>query len=85
MDRQEGEGARSRPQIANAPFAQQGWTIEPAYLDALASAFGAGLRLVDYEGDLKAARKTINGWVSDRTAKRIPELLGMDDLTVDTA
>ena len=78
--RHEGAGAP----IANAPFAQQGWTIEPAYLDALASAFGAGLRLVDYEGDLKAARETINGWVSDRTAKRIPELLGMDDLTVDT-
>ena len=70
--------------LANAPFAQRGWTIEPAYLDALASAFGAGLRLVDYESDLNAARETINGWVSDRTAKRIPELLGSDDLTVDT-
>jgi serpin B len=70
--------------LANAPFAQRGWTIEPPYLDALGSAFGAGLRLVDYENDPGAARKTINGWVSDRTAGRIPELLSAADLTPDT-
>jgi serine protease inhibitor len=69
---------------ANAAFAQKGWTVEPAYLDAIASAFGSGLRLVDYVGDLPGARQTINKWVSDRTAKRIPELLGPDDLTPDT-
>jgi serine protease inhibitor len=79
------EGAKELTlRLANAPFAQRGWTIEPAYLDAIASAFGAGLRLVDYTGDLAAARQTINGWVSDRTAARIPELLGPMDLTPDT-
>jgi serpin B len=67
--------------LANAPFAQRGWTIEPAYLDALGSTFGAGLRLVDYQADPDAARNTINGWVRDRTAGRIPELLGVPDVT----
>ncbi|MEA2609306.1 MAG: hypothetical protein QOJ75_1549, partial [Chloroflexota bacterium] len=61
--------------VANASFAQQGWSIEPAYLDALASAFGAGLNLVDYAGHPEAALQTINAWVSQKTAKRIPELL----------
>ena len=62
--------------IANAPFGQQGFAFQPAYLDALASSFGAGLRLVDYKADPEAARKTINAWVSDQTEKRIPELIG---------
>jgi serpin B len=81
----DGEGAKELTlRLANAPFAQRGWTIEPGYLDAIASAFGAGLRLVDYTGDLAAARQAINGWVSDRTAERIPELLSPTDLTPNT-
>jgi serpin B len=79
------EGAKELTlRLANAPFVQRGWDIEPAYLDAIASAFGAGLRLVDFVGDLAAARATINGWVSDRTAARIPELLSPTDLTPNT-
>lgn len=81
----DGEGAKELTlRMANAPFAQQGWTIEPAYLDAIASAFGAGLRLVDYIVDVDAARATINGWVSDRTAGRIPELLSPAELSSDS-
>ncbi len=61
--------------IANAPFAQQGMALQQAYLDALASRWGAGLRLVDYRNATEAARKAINGWVGDQTEQRIPELL----------
>ena len=61
--------------IANAPFAQAGLALEPAFLDALASQFGAGLREVDYAADPEGARALINGWVKDETAGRIPELL----------
>ncbi|HEY7942126.1 MAG TPA: serpin family protein, partial [Candidatus Limnocylindrales bacterium] len=35
--------------IANAPFGQRDLAIEPAYLDALARGFGAGLQVVDYK------------------------------------
>ena len=61
--------------IANAPFAQAGMPIEQAYLEALASRYGAGLRLVDYKREAEAARKVINAWVDDQTEQRIPELL----------
>jgi len=61
--------------IANAAFAQRGWAIVHSYLDAIASTFGGGLRLVDYQADPEAARKAINAWVSDQTMERIPELL----------
>ena len=67
--------------IANAAYAQQGWNIEQPYLDAIAAAFGAGLRLVDFLTNTEAARKAINAWVRDQTAGKIPELLGQG--TVD--
>ena len=48
----------------------------------IAAAFGAGLRLVDFQTNAEAARKTINAWVSDQTAEaRSRELLGQG--TVD--
>ncbi len=71
-------------QIANAPFAQRGMPLEPAYLEALASRFGAGLRLVDYIGATEATRNLINGWVDGQTEHRIPELLVPGILTPDT-
>lgn len=70
--------------IANAPFAQKGMAIEQAYLEALASRYGAGLRLVDYVANTEAARKLINGWVKEQTEQRIPELLVPGVLTTQT-
>jgi serpin B len=66
--------------IANAAFGQRDWPIEPAYLEAIAEAFGSGLRLVDFIADPEAARQTINAWVERRTAGRIPELLAEGDV-----
>jgi serpin B len=70
--------------IANAPFAQRDMPLEPAYLEALASRFGAGLRLVDYVGATEAARQAINAWVDEQTEQRIPELLVPGILTPET-
>jgi serpin B len=70
--------------IANSTFGQRGMTLVPAYLDALASRFGAGVRLVDYVTQTEAARKLINGWVDDQTEHRIPELLVPGVITTDT-
>ena len=70
--------------IVNAPFAQQGMPLEKAYLEALASRYGAGLRLVDYVTATEAARQQINGWVDGETEHRIPELLAPGVLTPDS-
>ena len=70
--------------IANAPFAQRDYAFEEAYLEALATRFGAGVRLVDYIGATEDARQAINGWVSEETEERIPELIGqgiLDEFT----
>ncbi len=70
--------------IANSTFGQRGMTFLPAYLDALATRFGAGVRLVDYVTETEAARQLINGWVDGQTEHRIPELLVPGVITTDT-
>jgi serpin B len=70
--------------IANAPFAQIGMAIAPAYLDAVATRFGAPLRLVDYVRDPNAARLLINAWVKAQTEGRIPDLLAPPDVSTLT-
>ncbi len=70
--------------LANAPFAQLGMPIEPAYLDALAAQFGAPLRLLDYASDPNAARLLINAWVKAQTEGRVPALLSPPDITTLT-
>ena len=61
--------------VANATYAQRDYAWKQPFLDALASRFGAGVRLVDYVTDPDGARREINGWVADQTKQRIPELL----------
>jgi serpin B len=68
--------------IANAPFAQRGLQLEGPFLDTLASKYGAGLRLVDFQNDPDGACRLIDSWVSDQTEGRIPKLLDSLDSNV---
>lgn len=65
---------------ANSLFGQQGVTWEPAFLDALAASYGAGMQQVDYETATEAARQAINGWTAEQTRDKIPELIPADVL-----
>ena len=76
-----GDSADVALRMANATFAQADFPIEAAYLDALASRFGSGVRLVDFIADTEAARLVINDWVATETEERIPELLAPGILT----
>jgi serpin B len=61
--------------IANRLWVQQGKRLEDAFTGLLEEKYGAGAGSVDFGGATEAARKEINGWVSDHTAKKIEELL----------
>jgi serpin B len=65
---------------ANALWPQKGYPFATPFLDHLAAHYGAGLHVVDYASDTEGSRRAINQWVSDRTAKRIPELIPKDAL-----
>jgi serpin B len=65
---------------ANAVYAQRDVTFRPSFLATLARYYGAGVRVADFQGDPSAARTAINGWVSDRTHAKIPQLLSPGDI-----
>ena len=67
--------------MANMAFAQQGWTVKPAFLDRISRTFGSGFGLVDYINDTAGARGAINDWVARQTLGRIPQILGPQDLS----
>jgi len=69
------QGDRFTLHVVNAMWGQQGYPFKPAFLDVLAQNYGAGLRLLDFQGAPEASRQTINRWVEEQTAEKIKDLL----------
>ena len=65
---------------ANALWPQRGRQLVPEFLDITRQHYRAGVREVDYARDAEAARRTINGWVEERTKGRIGELLARENV-----
>ena len=60
---------------ANSIWGQDGFAILAPFLDTLAVNYGAGLHVLDFQGDTEGSRQTINGWVEGQTNNKIKELL----------
>lgn len=60
--------------VANSLWAQKDHGFLPAYLDLTRKHYDAACRNVDFVGATEAARKAINGWVEERTKRKIKEL-----------
>ncbi len=73
-----------RLDVANALWGQKDTAFQADFLDLLAEQYGAGIYTVDYRADPEKARQTINDWVSDRTEKRIADLLPPGSVQTDT-
>ncbi len=84
VDPQGGEDRPLTAEFANSLWSAPGLGVRPEYLDALAGGFDTGMYEIDYAADPDAARRTINGWVDERTASLIPELLAEGVITPDT-
>jgi len=78
------DGTPFRLSIANSIWGQKGFTFLPAFLDALAENYGAGLRLLDFAASPEPSRGIINQWVSEQTAGKIPDLLPQGSIKTDT-
>jgi serpin B len=70
--------------IANAVWGQQGFPIQPDYLETLARHYGAGLRAVDFTRDPNLARKMINDWVAEKTEDRLQDVVPDGFITIQT-
>lgn len=69
---------------ASAVFAQRGEAWEQPFLDALAREYGAGLRTVDFAGDVEAAGRAVDEWTAASTHERIEGVVpesGLDPAT----
>ncbi|MGH7280004.1 MAG: serpin family protein [Polyangiaceae bacterium] len=70
--------------IANRLWAQQGYALQPDYLQNTNKWYGADVGQLDFKKSADASRKTINTWVSDKTNKKIPDLLPSGSITAST-
>ena len=52
--------------IVNALWAQEGFSILPAYLETIALNYGTGLHLLDFINATEESRLTMNSWVEAR-------------------
>jgi serpin B len=78
------EAERFQLSIANSLWGEKNWHFLPEYLDLLAENYGAGLRLVDFEGDPDNTTSQINEWISDQTKKRIQNIIPAGVIDADT-
>jgi len=79
-----GDPDEFRLNVVNATWGQDGFSFEDAFLDILATSYGAGLNILDFLTDPEAARGIINDWVEDQTEGRIEDLLPEGSVTSDT-
>lgn len=80
----EEDGTPFQLNLANAVWAQQGYTINPSYLDLLAAQYGAGLHVLDFQAARGEAIKAINAWVDENTDSRIKNIADEGSITPDT-
>jgi serpin B len=70
--------------VANGLWVQSGLALAAPFSGALASDFGAAPQALDFKTASDAARNQINGWVADRTAQRIKNLMPAGSITGQT-
>jgi serpin B len=70
--------------VSNTLWSQRGYTIQPAFLELLAGAFGSGVHQADFIADTEHARLAINALVQEQTNGKIKDLFApgsLNDLT----
>lgn len=72
--------------LANAIWAQEGFSFLPSYLDKLQIYYDAPLTLMDFikQANREVNRKKINHWVEDHTNERIRDLIQPGILDANT-
>jgi len=70
-----GQTGNLRLNIANGLWPQDGYPFFAEYLDLTDRYYKAKISPLDYRKDSEGARKTINGWVEEKTEQKIINLL----------
>jgi serpin B len=70
--------------IANALWAQQGYSFNPAFIELAQNQYRANIRQIDFMTQAEAAAGEINKWVSEKTRGKIERVLSQGNLTLLT-
>jgi serpin B len=70
--------------VANALWAQQGYSILPDFVALTQRNYGAGFNQLDFKNSADAARLIINQWVEQKTEDKINDLIPPGVLTRET-
>ena len=73
-----------RLEVTSSVWGQAGTSFEAPFLDNLAVNYGAGLNVVDFVGATERSRSAINGWVEEKTERRIKNILPQGSVNQDT-
>jgi serpin B len=74
------QNANYRLSTANALWAQTDYPFDQNYLKTAETYYHGKAANLDFAGDTENSRKTINEWVSGKTAQKIPELFAAGTL-----
>jgi len=69
--------------LANGLWVKTNYPLDSEFIKAIKENFKGSLEPVDFSNE-EAARKKINGWVSDQTSDKIRNLIGPNAITPDT-
>lgn len=70
--------------VANALFLRKAYPFQQAYLDLVSQSYHSLLKSMDFAGTPEISRTYINGWVSNKTNKKILNLLGLGSIDAST-
>jgi len=78
------KGDSTTLEVANRLWVDRATRIEDPLATTLKRAYSASVGNVDFVGHPAESRAEINRWVSERTARKIPELLSPEAITTNT-
>jgi serpin B len=78
------KGPATTLDVANRLWVDRATRIEDLLATTLKRAYSASVGNVDFVGHPAESRTEINRWVSERTARKIPELLSPEAITTNT-
>ncbi len=70
--------------VANSLWGDKGLSLNPQFLRLTQTDYQAGFQFADFVSDAEEARRRINGWVEQRTQKKIEELLAKGLINANT-
>ncbi|MGA2035464.1 MAG: serpin family protein [Thermoguttaceae bacterium] len=62
--------------VVNRLWGQRGHALRPRFLETIRQNYGADVQLLDFAENSENARQAINGWIEQKTERKVSDLIG---------